>query len=330
MSSLSNGLMPTLEAPPKPTPGLGRRFWAFPITRIAVFLVLLLALGLAIGLPLILALRAVHVHIAQGTEIGAIIAEGVFATAAVAAFLLMVRFADRRSPASAGLTRRGLALETGLGLLGGGLLFSLVIGALAALGAYHVGGINPHARLLVPLLLFLLVAVSEEIVFRGYIFQTLEGRWGTGIALAVSASLFGLIHLSNPISGLTLGQKLVGPLFLVIEASIPMTAGFLLTRRMWLPIGIHWGWNFFESAVYGSTDSGLPADPLFTLLRSHLSGPFPVTGGAFGPEASVVCFVISTGAGLFLLRQAIRRGQWRPRNNPSQQSHRNSILEEIQ
>lgn len=329
MSSLSNGLMPTPEAPPKPTPGLGRRFWAFPVTRIVVFLLLLSVLGLAIGLPLALTLRAAHVPVVQGSEIGAIIAEGVFAAAAVAAFLLMVRFADRRSAASAGLTRRGLALETGLGLLGGGLLFSLVIGALAALGAYHVGGINPHAHLLVPLLLFLLVAVSEEIVFRGYIFQTLEGRWGTGIALAVSALLFGLIHLSNPISGLTLGQKLVGPLFLVIEASIPMTAAFLLTRRMWLPIGIHWGWNFFESAVYGSADSGLPADPLYTLLRSHLSGPFPVTGGAFGPEASVLCFVISTAAGLFLLRAAVRRGQWRPRTR-SQHSHRSLNLEVIQ
>jgi len=329
MSSLSNGLMPIPEAPPKPTPGFGRRFWAFPVTRIVVFLLLLLALGLALGLPLALVLRAAHVPVVQGTEIGALLAEGVFAAAAVGAFLLMVRFADKRSAASAGLMRRGLALETGLGLLGGALLFSLVIGALAALGAYHVNGINPHARFLVPLLLFLLVAVSEEIVFRGYIFQTLEGRWGTGIALVVSALLFGLIHLTNPISGLTLGQKLVGPLFLVIEASIPMTAAFLLTRRMWLPIGIHWGWNLFESAVYGSADSGLPATPLYTLLQSRLSGPFPVTGGAFGPEASVVCFVISTAAGLFLLRQAIRRGQWRPRIR-SQNSHLSLNLEVIQ
>jgi len=320
--------MPTREAPPMHKPSIGRRFWAFPVTRIVVFLVLLAALSLVIGLPLKFALRAAHIHLGQTSEAAMLIGEALFATASVGAFLLMVRLADRRTAASAGLERRGLASETGLGLLGGGVLFSLVVGAMAALGAYHVSGVNGHARLLMPLLLFLGVAVSEEIIFRGYIFQTLESRWGTGIALAASALLFGLTHLANPISGLTLGQKLVGPLFIVFEAGILMTAGYLLTRRMWLPIGIHWGWNFFESAVYGNSDSGMAANPLYTLLRSHLAGPFPLTGGAFGPEAGVSCLVVSTGAGLFLLHRAVRRGQWRPRDR-SQHSHQRSNLEVI-
>lgn len=313
---MSDKAMPTHETLVRTRPGLWQRIWDFPVTRILAYLLLFVVLSVVIGLPLQLALKAAHVHLGQGNEIGNMLGGLVTAAAAVGAFLVMARGADRRSAASAGLERRGLARETGLGLLIGGGVFSAVMGVLAALGAYHVGRINAHFQPLIPLLLFLAVAVSEEVIFRGYIFQTLETRWGSGIALAASALLFGLAHLGNPISGLTAGQRLVGPAFIVFEASILMTAGYLLTRRLWLPIGIHWGWNFFESAVYGTTDSGLAANPLYSLLRSHVSGPFFLTGGPFGPEAGVVCLVVSTGAGLLLLRQAVQKGQWRPRRRP--------------
>ncbi len=92
-----------------------------------------------------------------------------------------------------------------------------------------------------------------------------------------------------------------------------MTAGYLLTRRLWLPIGIHWAWNFFENNIFGAPDSGEPANPVYTLIHAHFSGPFALTGGPFGPEARVVCVVVSTLAGLLLLRLAIQRGQWQPR-----------------
>lgn len=312
---MSNETAPTRAV--TATPGVWRRIWDFPVPRILAYLllfaVLCLVFGLALGLPVGLALTAARIPFSQGSEIWALLGESVMALAAVGAFLLMGRWADRRSAASLGLERRGLAPEVGMGLLIGGGVFSVVIGLMAALGAYRVGGINAHFQPLIPLLLFLMVAIVEETIFRGYIFQTLEARWGSGIALAVSALLFGLVHLGNPVGGLTPGQRLVGPVFIVFEASILMTAGYLLTRRLWLPIGIHWGWNFFESAVYGTSDSGFGASPLYTLLRSHVSGPFPVTGGPFGPEASIICLVVSTLAGLLLLRQAVLKGQWRPR-----------------
>ena len=198
-------------------------------------------------------------------------------------------------------------------MLIGGVLFSLVIAITAVLGGYHILGVNWHFAWLIPVVLYFCTAVFEETVFRGYIFQTLEARWGSGIALAGSGAAFGLVHLVNPIHGVTLAEKLAGPLFIVFEASILMTAGYLLTRRLWLPIGIHWGWNFVENNVFGATDSGDPANPVYTLARAHFSGPFALTGGPFGPEAGVVCVVVGTLAGLWLLRLAIQRGQWQPR-----------------
>ena len=298
-------------------PSAAQRFWAFPITRIFAFLLLLAAMTLAVGLPLNLLLHARHVSFKRDPEIGDLLGEVIEAALALGAFLIMVRWADRRTLASAGLMRRGLIAETGMGFFLGAALFSVTVAATEALGVYHVLRVNPHFQFLVPLVLFLFVAVFEEIVFRGYVFQTLESRWGSGIAVAGSALLFGLAHLANNVPGSTPAQRLAGPVYIALEAGLPMAAAFLLTRRLWLPIGLHWGWNFFESAVYGTADSGMPISPTHTLLFSKMAGPFLLTGGPFGPEAGLPCLLVGTVAGLLLLRVAVQRGQWRPRHRPA-------------
>ena len=155
------------------------------------------------------------------------------------------------------------------------------------------------------------MAVFQEVAVRGYIFQTLERRWGTGIALAGSAAFFGLAHLGSPVEGLTTVQWLVGPAFIGVETGLLFTAAYLLTRRLWLPIGIHWGWNFFESSIYGAANTGSWGDNPNTLFADRFAGPFLLTGGPFGPEASLICLAVGGYAGLLLLRLAIRKGQWR-------------------
>ncbi len=294
-----------------------QRFRRFPVTRIALFLLALATIAFVFSVPVLGLLKLFGLHTKHHLQAAEMVNELYLALCTVGAYALMVRVVEKRSFASAGFTVHGLGPETGTGLLIGGVLFSLVIGLTSAFGGYHVLGINLHFAWFVPLILYLAVAVAEEIIFRGYIFQTLEARWGSGIALSGSAAVFGLIHLFNPISGLTPAEKLAGPLFIVFEASILMSAGYLLTRRLWLPIGIHWGWNFFENSVYGATDSGLPANPVYTLIHAQLYGPFALTGGPFGPEAGVFCLIIGTGAGLALLGLAVKRGQWIPRSRLS-------------
>ena len=225
-------------------PSTWQRFWDFPITRIFAFLLLLAAMTVVVSLPLNWLLHAHHVTFKRDPEVGGMLGEALQAGLALAAFLIMVRWADRRTFASAGLTRGGLLTEVGVGFLVGAAVFSAAVALTAVLGAYHVQRVNPHFQFLIPLVLFLFVAAFEEIVFRGYVFQTLEARWGTGIALAGSGAAFGLIHLLNPVSGVTPAEKLAGPTFIVFEAALLLSAAFLLTRRLWLPIGIHWAWNF--------------------------------------------------------------------------------------
>lgn len=303
-------------APIADNPTKGRQVWASPITRILAFMGLALVFLLGIGLLVRAVLATAGGHSGLSGEVTNTLGYACAAAATTLAYVVMVRWADRRSLASAGLTARGLFSETGIGLLIGGGVFSAVMGMMRAVGVYHVGGVNPHFRPLVPLLLFLFLAVFQEIAVRGYIFQTLERRWGTGIALAGSTVFFGLAHLGSPVHGLTTAQWLVGPAFISIETGLLLTAAYLLTRRLWLPIGIHWGWNFFESSIYGTANTGAWGNEPNTLFSDRFTGPFLLTGGPFGPEASVICLVIGTYAGILLLRLAIRKGQWRPVQHP--------------
>lgn len=303
-------------APVAPSPTQGRQLWASPVTRILAFMALALVFLLGMGLFTRAALMAAGAHSPLSGELTTTLGYACAAAATVLAYVVMVRRADRRSLLSAGLTARGLFSETGIGLLLGGGVFSAVMGMMRAVGIYHIGGVNPHFRPLVPLLLFLFLAVFQEVAVRGYIFQTLERRWGTGIALVGSTLFFGLAHLGSPVDGLTTAQRLVGPAFISIETGLLFTAAYLLTRRLWLPIGLHWGWNFFESSIYGAANTGSWGNERNTLFSDRFTGPFLLTGGPFGPEASVICLVVGAYAGLLLLRLAIRKGQWRPGQHP--------------
>jgi len=134
-------------------------------------------------------------------------------------------------------------------------------------------------ELLVIFLAFVLVGWQEELLSRGYWLQNLEAGLRLPGALVVSSILFALGHLLNPnvsvmaILGLTM-------------AGLFLAYGYLTTRQLWLPIGLHIGWNFFEGPVFGFPVSGLTG--FFSLLGVQRSGPELVTGGTFGPEAGLL------------------------------------------
>ena len=303
--------MTAFSAAGMPRTPFGRRLRDAPVTHILAFMGLALLFLLGTGLAAKAALMLTARHSPLSGEATTTLGYACAAAATLLAYAVMVRRVDRRSLASAGLTARGLFSETGIGLLLGGGVFSAVMGMMRAVGLYHIAAINPHFRPVLPLLLFLFMAVFQEVAVRGYIFQTLERRWGTGIALAGSAVFFGLAHLGSPVEGLTTAQWLVGPAFIGVETGLLFTAAYLLTRRLWLPIGIHWGWNFFESSIYGAANTGSWGDNPNTLFADRFTGPFLLTGGPFGPEASLICLAVGGYAGLLLLRLAIRKGQWR-------------------
>ncbi len=135
---------------------------------------------------------------------------------------------------------------------------------------------------------------------RGVVFRILEQWLGSWIALSISAALFGLLHLLNP------GVSLLNAGAVMLEAGVLLAAAYMLTRRLWLCIGIHFAWNFTQGGVFSAAVSG---GATTGLLQAKLVGPVWLTGGAFGAEASVIAVLVCLTAGSVLLLAAHRRGR---------------------
>lgn len=171
---------------------------------------------------------------------------------------------------------------------------------LIVLGIYKVEGINALYFLLPNLSMAIKSGVFEELLFRGVLFRSVEAMFGSWVGIIVSSLVFGLLHLMNP--GATLG----GAIYISIEAGLLLAAAYLVTRRLWIAMGFHMGWNYFQSAVFSGVVSGAVSDP--GLLKARIEGPELLTGGSFGMEHSVVALVLCTTAGVILLAVAVRRG----------------------
>ena len=130
---------------------------------------------------------------------------------------------------------------------------------------------------------YLVIAVGEEIVFRGIIFRMIAERWNVAMALVVSSLLFGAMHIINP------DASVWSSIAIAIEAGLLLGAAYSFSGNLWLPIGIHWAWNFMEGNIFGFYVSGQPEN--YRLLTPSISGPDILTGGDFGPEASIIAVV---------------------------------------
>ena len=219
----------------------------------------------------------------------------------VAVYVLFVLATERRRPAELGGGWRGLG-EFGLGGVIGLALFSVVIGVLALAGSYHVLGERPFVTMQWSLYAAA-AAFREELMFRGVVLRISEERLGSWLALVVSSLWFGLLHARNP------GATIVDGLLVAVVGGLLLGAAYLATRRLWLAIGIHALWNFAESGIFGVSVSGFVIPGW---LSVRLTGPDWLTGGTFGPEASVVTLAVSVVAIGGMLVVARRRGHLRP------------------
>lgn len=201
------------------------------------------------------------------------------------------------------LGREGALKEAGLGLLLGAILAVLIYGLLAAFGAYSIESVNGWMLVLIALFGTVASAVAEEVVFRGVLFRIMEQGLGSWLALALSALIFGGLHLINP------NATVAGAVSIVLTAGVLLGGAYMLTRRLWLPIGIHYAVNFFQAGVFGGPVSGGEAQN--ALFRPRFHGPDWLTGGSFGIEASIVTVVLGAAAAALILWMASRRGEFR-------------------
>lgn len=174
-----------------------------------------------------------------------------------------------------------------LGGMGIGLIyFSVLTGIIALSGCYHIESVSWQNDIITSFFLYFIVACGEEVLFRGILFRMIDGRFGTWVALIVSGLLFGLMHIPND------NGTLWGAIAIAIEAGLLLGAAYKLSGSLWFPIGIHWTWNFTQGSVFGFAVSGNEIGD--SIIIPSVSGPDIITGGAFGPEASIFCVILGT------------------------------------
>lgn len=217
----------------------------------------------------------------------------------VIAYRWIVRLTERRPVIE--LAREGAVAKTALGTLAGAVMFGLVILNIALLGSYQVDGLGAPIGMIGLLGFMAAAAVTEELLFRGVLLRVVEQWTGTWIALTLTSLIFGLVHLGNQ------NATLWGAIAIAIEAGGMLGAAYIATRNLWVPIGIHFGWNFAASAIFSTEVSGNGTPQ--GLLDAATSGNRLVTGGDFGPEGSL--YAIAFGALLMIgfLWLAKRRGR---------------------
>ena len=217
------------------------------------------------------------------------------------------RFLDRRSFVSLGFKMDRYAL---FDLVAGMLITFFMIGfmfiVMLTLGwlkfdsfAWETDSGQVMASQILPFfIIFVLIGFNEELLWRGYWLQTLaSGRnlfWG----VILSSVIFGYLHAGNPNASwvTVIGDMLFG---------VFVALGYVRTKQLWLSVGLHIGYNFFDSNVFGFPVTGWQ---LYSLIHIRVLGPGILTGGVFGPEAGLIVLpAYALGAALMYFYTRQRR-----------------------
>jgi membrane protease YdiL (CAAX protease family) len=200
------------------------------------------------------------------------------------------------------LSGAGALYEWARGAGLGVLLGLLTLAPLWGMGVYRIEGVGDAFPLAKQMPEMVLVSVFEELLIRGVIFRIAEQAWGSRRALLLSTVIFVAAHLPGGIS--------VMGVLVTAAASLAFTAAYQLSRRLWLPMGMHFAWNYLFSAVFSVPVSGHEAKGW---VQGTMSGPEWLSGGTYGVEASATALLVWAVAAVLLLRSAHARGKFLPR-----------------
>jgi hypothetical protein len=259
--------------------------------------------GLAFGLPA----QAAVDRLSPGNGALQLVGLLVAAATALGCYALAVWLGEGRGASELALRPAvpGLAAGAALGLL----MMSVLMGVLSATGAYTISvvGTTPAWT---GLGLAVQAAVTEELWMRALLLRLLWRVFGPVPAFTVAALVFGGIHLASP--GAT---PLAGAT--VAMAGLMFCALYALTGRLWIPIGLHLAWNFAQGYLFGATVSGRDLGGSILLSTARAGAPVWLTGGTFGPEASVLALILVTVVTVAALGLARKTGRFAARPQPA-------------
>ena len=214
-------------------------------------------------------------------------------------YATFVRLFEKKPAKDIALSR--FPAEAGKGLVIGALFMAAVVLVMMVFGLYRISSVGTDEPLSIisAFFLFLYVAVGEEILFRGVLFRWIDEKWGFFAALLISSLLFGALHIGQP------GATWWSSLAIAIEAGLLLGVAYKYSGTLWLPVGIHWAWNFVQGNVFGFQVSG--GDAGNSLIHASVSGPDLLTGGPFGAEASIITVVLGLGLSLWFIGKARKK-----------------------
>ncbi len=274
-------------------PPLWKRIWDFPLVTLLVAVALTAAVIAAVTIGSGVLAAAMGMDVPEPVAMVAVIA----ALIGLQKLVLRRLGARRHDDLPFAAAPRGLALGT----LAAFVLFSVIVGIAALAGAYVIVGWGGLSNWV-----FLIFAAGisagfvEEFIFRGVLFRWMEEFAGSWAALVTTSALFGLVHIGND------NATWFSSLTIAIEAGLMLGGAYMLTRSLWAPIGLHFGWNVTQGLVWDVPVSGNDVDGL---VDARLVGDPLISGGAFGLEASVIALVVAGGFGVWLVLRAVRAGE---------------------
>lgn len=194
---------------------------------------------------------------------------------------LFMRFVDKKPFIQLGFQTKNRLHEFAMGLLLGLLIMSLGYGFLYTVNELIFLNFNiDFIELLLSVFFFLIIAVVEESIFRGYIQRNLMLSFNKYVALLISAVIFSLAHGLNPnVSALGLLN--------IFLAGILLGISYTYTKNLWFPIALHWSWNLFQG-LYGFNVSG---QNFYNLINFKIEEANKLNGGAFGFEGSYLSII---------------------------------------
>ena len=217
-------------------------------------------------------------------------------------YIVLYRYYERRRITE--LSTRNIGKYLLLGLLLGLLIPSLSILVAYLRGEYIILSISDLTiiflrDLIISIGFGIATAVFEEIFCRGILFRLVEEKLGSYLALIINSLIFGFLHLMNGNSSFFAG-------FAISIVGVLITATYMYTRNLWLPIAIHFALNFAQGNIFGTPVSGEPAST--SIIVSQLEGSKWFTGDVWGIEATVQIMVFSLIAGIVLLVLSSKKG----------------------
>ena len=226
------------------------------------------------------------------------------AVAAVIVYIFLFSWYEKRKITE--LSYSSFGNNANLGFFTGFLLQSLFIFVIYIAGGYTITQVNPFSNMIPSFTMALTAGFVAEIIIIGIVFRLIEKQFGTAVAIITMILLFIIAH-----SGVKDGN-IVSLLATSIVAGLLLPAAYVFSRNLWLPIFLHFAWDFTEPGIYGAINPSISITK--SLFDSRISGPRLLTGGPLGPQNSIQALIICLVMSTILLRLAARKNNIIPFN----------------